>query len=52
MLLEFDEDNIFIWRYGVVEDVILSFLDWFEDICKFVNCKIKNVDSFKKILKE
>lgn len=52
MLLEFDEDNIFIWRYGVVEDVILSFLDWFKNICKFFNCKIIDVDSFKKKLKD
>lgn len=51
-LLEF-KNNMFIWRYGVIEDVILSFINCNEEICKFFNCKKKfDFIVFKNKLKE
>lgn len=33
--------NMFIWRYGVIEDVIFSFNECNIEICKFFKWKIK-----------
>lgn len=52
-LFEFKE-NIFIWRYGVLEDVILSFLNLNKEIVKIFKLKCKELifGCFKSKLKE
>lgn len=44
---------MFIWRYGVIEDVIFSCNNCNENICKVFYCKNKlNFVDFKNKLKE
>lgn len=44
--------KMFVWRYGIVEDVILSFRNCYEEICLFINCFLLINKSLKKKLKE